>query len=357
MSARIAVYPKTQADERSSARRKKSVTLETLLDDCFANNASFGAAAPTRDASQAFLRRALHAPLADLFARPSKHIRGRLVRLSWDLAGGHGTVPPELPLLVELVHAGSLVVDDIEDDAIDRRGAPALHRQHGLPIALNAGNWLYFLPLTLIERLPLSASTQLAIHRSFSSTLLRCHQGQALDLTVRASEVARSDVRSVVEATMRAKTGALMELAAYVGALGAGATGTPLRAIAEFGCELGVGLQMLDDLGSVASSTRRSKGLEDVGKSRLTYPWAYLADRLDDPHFSDLQTMAREVENGRSPPGPLLDHLRRSIDVGARVQARAHLHSTFEKLRRAIGARPSLSALQTEVDRVERSYD
>ena len=144
-------------------------------------------------------------------------------------------MPPELPLLVELLHAGLLIVDDIEDDAIERRGAPAIHRLHGVPTALDAGNWLDFLPFTLIDSIPVSPATQLAIDRRFSATLLRCHQGQALDLTARAWEVDCRDVRSIVEATISAKTGALMELSAHLGALVAGATGAPLRAITQFG--------------------------------------------------------------------------------------------------------------------------
>jgi len=80
--------------------------------------------------------------LRDFLLRPGKEFRAELVRASWVLGGGSGDPPGELPMIVELLHAGSLIVDDIEDGSVARRGQPALHLRHGLPTALNAGNWL-----------------------------------------------------------------------------------------------------------------------------------------------------------------------------------------------------------------------
>jgi hypothetical protein len=59
-------------------------------------------------------------------------------------------------LVVESLHAGSLIVDDIEDDSDLRRDAATLHRIYGVPVALNAGNWLYFWPQVLLSRIPLT---------------------------------------------------------------------------------------------------------------------------------------------------------------------------------------------------------
>ena len=92
---------------------------------------------------------ALHRPLAEFLARPSKEFRARLVQWGYVLGGGVGIAPVELALSVEALHAGSLVVDDIQDGSQERRGAPALHLQHGVARALNAGNWLYFWPCLL----------------------------------------------------------------------------------------------------------------------------------------------------------------------------------------------------------------
>jgi geranylgeranyl pyrophosphate synthase len=102
---------------------------------------------------------ALLGPLLELLERRGKCFRSQLVQIAYDLARDSSTkaMPAQLPLLVEALHAGSLIVDDIEDDSKSRRGEPALHLLVGLPLALNAGNWLYFLPHRLLEELGFEA--------------------------------------------------------------------------------------------------------------------------------------------------------------------------------------------------------
>ena len=71
----------------------------------------------------------LSGPLLELLGRPGKAFRSRLVEVAYALGReqtpGCGPMPPELPLLVEVLHAGSLIVDDIEDDSAERRPRPA----------------------------------------------------------------------------------------------------------------------------------------------------------------------------------------------------------------------------------------
>jgi hypothetical protein len=92
----------------------------------------------------------LFAPTIDFLMRPGKALRARLVEMGWTLGGGVGPVPAELPSLLELVHAGSLIVDDIEDELVRaprRAGAPPPPRRAARP---PMRNWLYFLPLQLL---------------------------------------------------------------------------------------------------------------------------------------------------------------------------------------------------------------
>src|SRR5512142_2931568 len=70
-------------------------------------------------------------------------------------------LPAELIGIVEGLHLGSLIIDDIEDESSTRRGGPTLHRQIGVPNALNAGNWLYFWPALLVPRLKLGPDREL----------------------------------------------------------------------------------------------------------------------------------------------------------------------------------------------------
>jgi geranylgeranyl pyrophosphate synthase len=119
--------------------------------------------------------------------------------------------------VVELIHAGSLVVDDIEDGSRIRRGKPALHMRYGLPIALNAGNWLYFWPLELVKALELPSETTLSVYEYYHETLLRAHFGQAIDLGSRVDKLPQNCVAEVCRASMALKSGALMGFAMVLG--------------------------------------------------------------------------------------------------------------------------------------------
>ncbi len=80
----------------------------------------------------------------------------------------------QIALAIEILHNASLIIDDIEDGSLERRQKSALHIQYGIPNALNAGSWMYFLALT---RLPPE------LQELASLALSDCHIGQAIDLS------------------------------------------------------------------------------------------------------------------------------------------------------------------------------
>jgi geranylgeranyl pyrophosphate synthase len=300
---------------------------------------------------------ALADPLRDFLSRPGKEFRAELVRASWTLGGGAGEPPRELPLIVELLHAGSLIVDDIEDGSISRRGQPALHCRHGLAKALNAGNWLYFWPTSLLERLALEPETELLLHRAVNRALLDSHYGQALDLSVCASELAQSELPGMVALSTRLKTASLFELAATLGAVAAGAGTERRRALARFARELGTSLQMLDDLGGIRSERRRAKGYEDLAHDRPTWPWAWLARDLGAEPFEQTRNLARDVRKRAADPEALLLMMRERTGARAKQELHRRLQAAFEALRTGLGNDPALGELLLEIQRLEASYD
>jgi geranylgeranyl pyrophosphate synthase len=293
-------------------------------------------------------RRAILDPALEFVARPGKQIRARLVHGTWSLAGGPGDPPEELALAIELLHAGSLIVDDIEDGSATRRGRPALHRSWGLSTALNTGNWLYFLALDLLGRSGLEEGGVPADRRAIQ-TLLRCHHGQALDVSIRVSELEPGEVHGVVATITSLKTASLMELAVRLAAAGAGAGEKEVLALARFGHELGVYLQMLDDLSSVTSAARRDKGAEDLALSRATWPWAWLAEELDEPAFAELQARARRVAAGEDAPTPLIAELGEAAGPVGRAAARAQIAPALEVVSDAVDAPAYLDELEADI--------
>ncbi|MGE3761141.1 MAG: polyprenyl synthetase family protein [Kofleriaceae bacterium] len=293
-------------------------------------------------------RRALSGPAADFLARPGKELRTTIVRAGWVLGGGApNAMPDRLPLVIELLHAGSLIIDDVEDDSDERRGAPTLHRIIGAPLAINTGSWMYFWALAELAEIAPAALPMAA------STLVRCHQGQALDLSVRIAELDVADVPAVVAATTRLKTGALCTFAAELGALAAGASDETRVAIGRFALAMGTGLQMLDDLGSITAPERREKGREDLRAGRPTWPWAWLAEQGPFA-WARFASMARPVDTARI--DELADALSDATATIGRARVSALLANALTELRDAVGASAALDTIAAELRRMEASY-
>jgi geranylgeranyl pyrophosphate synthase len=292
----------------------------------------------------------------ELLARPGKCFRARLVAHAWELAGGPAGGPPVLLApIVELIHAGSLIVDDIQDNSDTRRGAPAIHRLCGVPLALNTGNWLYFASFHLIDRCELDDAVALALHRRLSETMFRCHQGQALDLGLDVAELRQRDIPALAAAAAALKTGSLMGLAGGFGATAAGAAAPIVAALEELGAGLGTGLQQLDDLGGIRCPARIDKGIEDLAGGRLTWPWAHLARELDEVRFGHLQGELRRARQ-RGDHDRLIGELRTHLGEGALAAAAAPLDASLARLEPRFPGHRVLAALGAEIERLEQSY-
>ncbi len=233
-------------------------------------------------------------PLRHVLDSSGKRIRAELVELAFQMSDGKGDLPAGLIDFVELLHGGSLVIDDIEDDSDTRRGKPTLHRVTGTPLAINTGNWMYFSALEKLQDLPLSAEVLNQIMGQSLRTIRRCHEGQALDLAARVSELGRAEVYPTAQAISELKTGGVTALAASLGAAVAGANPTVQNAFHVFGMQLGVGLQMQNDLQELKAGTRQGGRCDDLRNARVTWVWAWASQQLSDREFRELQSLLSE---------------------------------------------------------------
>jgi geranylgeranyl pyrophosphate synthase len=263
-----------------------------------------------------------------------------------------GALPSACLEAVELLHGGSLIIDDIQDEAEERRGAPALHRLVGTAKALNIGNWLYFVALSRLHALDLDASRALALMHAAHRCLLRCHEGQALDLGMRLSEVKSFELETIACTTSRLKTGALMGFAARLGGEAARAPQLQVNALERFGTQMGVALQMLDDLGSFVAEARRAKALEDLAGERVSWIWSWAREAVDEVSFRQLlRALGRRDEH--------LELCARLGAVGAplgRTRVRAALEAALSELREVFAPNAALDQLAHELTRLEASY-
>jgi len=293
-------------------------------------------------AVESALRSALADPVAAVIANPGKRIRAQLVTMTYrlfhdDRAASFAAAKQcrECADVVEFIHAGSLIVDDIEDGSQLRRGRPAVHVEYGLPLALNAGNWLYFWPLEVLKDSGLSRDQLISVYEHCHRTLLRAHFGQAIDLGAKVNHLPQSSVAEVCFASIKLKTGALTGFAALLGGAVAGLSETLLTVLDDFGVDLGIALQMFDDLGNVIGKCDPLKRYDDLLLSRPSWVWACAAQLSDAYAYEAF--LAAVV---RLPDATLLEKWLDSHDLiaVARKSAREHLELAFARLERRLAA-------------------
>ncbi|MEM6654988.1 MAG: polyprenyl synthetase family protein [Planctomycetota bacterium] len=222
-----------------------------------------------------------------------KRFRAALLQHSFEFAGGSGSAPAAIIDAVEMLHAGSLVIDDFEDNSSSRRDQPALHRVVGSARAVNAGNWMYFRALELAATVYEDPGRKAELLTKFIEVSRQCHEGQAIDLSTRVDEVTPRQAQATALAISRWKTGRLVSLAAWCGAHAAGGDAETLRAAAAFGCRVGICLQMKNDLDELTAFAEGSSRSDDLRNRRVTWPWAWAARDLPAERFTALQRRVR----------------------------------------------------------------
>jgi len=212
------------------------------------------------------IQRALADPIWDLLDRGGKRWRAVVFCL---LVEGFGADPEALlpyACIPEVLHNGTIIVDDVEDEATMRRGEPALHHDHGVDVALNAGNAMYFLPLKVIARNPagLDSETRLAAYEMLMHELNRTHLGQGMDIYWHNEREVRITEEEYLE-MCACKTGCLGRIVARLATIVTGQSGRVERTAASFLEEMCVAFQIADDVLDVEHSLEG--GDEAFGKS------------------------------------------------------------------------------------------
>jgi geranylgeranyl pyrophosphate synthase len=193
--------------------------------------------------------------------RGGKRLRPRLCKAVFAACGGEGDISCVCDA-VECFHKASLVHDDIQDGDEERYGRPTVWKEHGVAVAIAAGDWLVAHGYELILKSGLSASP-----RMFAATVashVRLCEGQGDDLLVPSANplvAPRLDEAAYLSVCER-KTGEGFALAAQLGALAADAPDAEWR---EFGLEYGVLFQIADDLSDGAARPE----LEALRRERL----------------------------------------------------------------------------------------
>lgn len=287
----------------------------------------------------------LATPLWDLLDRGGKNWRPIFVFLLLD-ALGVSPEPYELlfSLTVEMLHDGALIIDDIEDNALIRRGEKAIHLRYGLDVAINAGNTAYFLPLALLRDYPnLSDAQRLELFRIHARGAVGAHLGQGQDIywsrnltAERLREWMDDSLGSKIIQLYSQKTASITECGAEGTCVIAQVDDATRQVCADFGRAFGVAFQIVNDIVDF-SPGRLAKGHGgcDLTEGKLTYVIFRALERLPEMERARLAEIFCS-QNLRNEPAALAEGIGLVRGSGAleacRQEARAMVEEQWKRL-------------------------
>src|SRR5712692_8317148 len=260
-----------------------------------------------------------------------KRLRPSLLLLSARLIGDANESAIRMGAVVEMIHAATLVHDDVIDAAQTRRGRPSTNVQWGNHTCVLAGDWLYMqaFQMALRERNfhildLLNGLTQMMV------------EGELLQLErIGRIDVTEADCMELVDR----KTACLFSVCAKLGALVAGAVSQTEERLGEYAWNLGMAFQLVDD---VLDFTAREKTLGkpvggDLREGKVTLPLVYALERATADERALVETILRDRNYEQVPFKRILALLEKYQGI-ERVKERAQAFT--DKARQTIGEFP-----------------
>lgn len=219
---------------------------------------------------------ALHAAMRHAVLLGGKRLRPLLVYATGALFDADEAALDAPAAAVELIHAYSLVHDDLpamDDDAL-RRGQPTVHVAYDEATAILAGDALQSLAFSVLADTATADGVRVALLRTLAEAAGAAGMcgGQALDIAATGTGAALD--LSALERLHALKTGALIRAAVRMGALCGGADAAALGALDRYAHALGLAFQVRDDILDVegSSATLGKTAGKDAAQDKATFP-------------------------------------------------------------------------------------
>ncbi|MEM3696785.1 MAG: polyprenyl synthetase family protein [Candidatus Bathyarchaeia archaeon] len=197
------------------------------------------------------LNKAIAEPIWEFLERGGKRWRPALFLLIIEALGKNPKDFVDFAIIPEVIHNGTLMVDDVEDSSEFRRGKPCTYKIYGLDIAINAGNAMYYLPLLpLIKNRDKIAKEKLCkVYEIYVQEMISLSLGQAMDIAWHRGIANADKLEEMDYLQMCAyKTGTLARMAAKMAAVLADANEELTDKLGHFAESIGVAFQMQDDI-------------------------------------------------------------------------------------------------------------
>jgi octaprenyl-diphosphate synthase len=203
---------------------------------------------------------------AHLVAAGGKRLRPLLTLASSRLCGYQGSRHVQLAACVEFIHTATLLHDDVVDESVLRRGHASANAVFGNKASVLVGDFLFARAFQLMV-----SDGSLEVLRILSAAAATIAEGEVLQLTTQ-NDIATTEQKYFD--VIRGKTAALFAAACEVGAVIAGRPAAECAALANFGMDLGMAFQLVDDaLDYSADVAELGKTIgDDFREGKLTYP-------------------------------------------------------------------------------------
>ena len=262
--------------------------------------------------------RALSVPLWEMLGRTRKGWRSYVLRVSCEAVGGQFSNFLDWLALPEILHVGSLIIDDIQDSSEIRRGGKACHLLYGIGPAINVGTFAYFVGRTLIEKSSLNDAKKLALYQEYVSLLREAHIGQGLDIEgldlTRIGCDANADC--IVDAIMdihRRKSGVVFGSFARMGAILGDGSASQTRALGDYFEDIGTLFQVRDDIMNITGSHGNlPRHCEDLRRGKVTIPVAVALKNLPG---QARRVLVRQLLSSSLSPESLVRYLLEAIST------------------------------------------
>ncbi len=280
-----------------------------------------------------------------------KRLRPALLLLCARFSGGDGKSAVQLGAVVEMIHAATLVHDDVIDVAQTRRGRPSANVQWGNHTCVLAGDWLYMQAFQVALR-----------ERNFHvlDLLISLTQMMVEGELIQLDRIGRIDITEAdcMEVADR-KTACLFSACAKLGAVSAGATTEAEEKLGEFAWNLGMAFQLIDDM---LDFTSREQTLGkpvggDLKEGKVTLPLVYALENASAAERRQVEIVLGERTYDSTPFAEIYSMIERR---GGIQRTRERAQQFTERARQLVAEFPdspyqralcTLTDLVTERDR------